>query len=558
MAVALVAACWLAIGSGNALADTFTVTSTADSGNGTLRWALEEAGNRPGEDTIGFAASVTGTINLQTPLPAIGGELAINGPGRDQLTVRPADDAEMPGDGVFRLITVTATGDVKISALALRDGRNHFFSGPQGGAILNHGKLRLHDVEVSGSEVRAQPGFPGHQVRGGAIYSEGELEIRNSVIRDNVASTGGMTGGARGGGIYVSGKFGMFDTAVTGNVLEAEDPDDSGGAAILVADGDATISRSYIAGNRGPDPTPLKPIAAISNIAADLTINATTITGNDGGVNFHTVGHTRILNSTLVGGEEGTGPNLAVIPLDRGPLLYLGSSILVAADGWPNCDVADLGEGVSFSLGNNIADDTSCARSHCGQRAAELPDGKCRFLDARFGDRQGIDPGIGPLIEAELPYFPLQVGSPAINRGNSFGYGRDQLGNRRPRGCPTGKGVDGSDIGAIESAAVKCRKPKANQVGGRYRMRITSPGNGRLILTGPGLKKVTRNVAARKPIRVQLRPKPALRRRIDRNHRVTLHVKVRIKAPWGETLVKTRRVTLKDGPTVVQAPKRGS
>jgi len=51
------------------LADTFTVTTLNDAGNGSLRWAIEQANATAGQHTINF--DVNGTITLVTALPAI-------------------------------------------------------------------------------------------------------------------------------------------------------------------------------------------------------------------------------------------------------------------------------------------------------------------------------------------------------------------------------------------------------------------------------------------------------------------------------------------------------
>ena len=63
---------------GTSLAKIVTVTTTADSGPGSLRNAIAEAS---GGGTITFAPSVTGIITLTNGELAIGGNLTINGPG---------------------------------------------------------------------------------------------------------------------------------------------------------------------------------------------------------------------------------------------------------------------------------------------------------------------------------------------------------------------------------------------------------------------------------------------------------------------------------------------
>src|SRR5262245_64770718 len=67
-----------------------TVTSLADSGAGTLRAAIQAAdlGSPSDKFTIGFA--VTGTIDLQSPLPDLNNTIAIQGQGASSLTVERA------------------------------------------------------------------------------------------------------------------------------------------------------------------------------------------------------------------------------------------------------------------------------------------------------------------------------------------------------------------------------------------------------------------------------------------------------------------------------------
>ena len=52
---------------------TFTVTNTADSGLGSLRWAITNANANPGPDTINFQISGIApySINLLSALPSV-------------------------------------------------------------------------------------------------------------------------------------------------------------------------------------------------------------------------------------------------------------------------------------------------------------------------------------------------------------------------------------------------------------------------------------------------------------------------------------------------------
>ena len=69
-----------------------TVSSLDDAGTGTLRSAIQtaDAGSHSDKFTIDFA--VNGTINLQSPLPDLDNNIAIQGPGSASLTIE-----EKPG-----------------------------------------------------------------------------------------------------------------------------------------------------------------------------------------------------------------------------------------------------------------------------------------------------------------------------------------------------------------------------------------------------------------------------------------------------------------------------
>ena len=70
-------------------ADTFTVTSTADTGTGSLRWAIDQANSKPGRHTITFSIPTSDggfslargvwTIQPASSLPTLTGETTIDG-----------------------------------------------------------------------------------------------------------------------------------------------------------------------------------------------------------------------------------------------------------------------------------------------------------------------------------------------------------------------------------------------------------------------------------------------------------------------------------------------
>ena len=70
---------------GNGFAANQTVTTTNDSGAGSLGQAMADVG---AGETISF--SITGTITLSSSLPTITKNMTINGPGAGSLTINDA------------------------------------------------------------------------------------------------------------------------------------------------------------------------------------------------------------------------------------------------------------------------------------------------------------------------------------------------------------------------------------------------------------------------------------------------------------------------------------
>ena len=158
-----------------AYAQGFAVTTTSDSGPGSLRQALINTNLAPGPDTITFA--ITGEITIGSPLPSVQGDVLLQGPGADQLMLR--------GSYLYRLFDVRAGAAMTIADLTLTEGRAP--NGEAGGAIRSYGALTLQRVHLSNNlSVSA----------GGAIYvKDGPLQIADSLIQSNTAGTNG--------GIYV-------------------------------------------------------------------------------------------------------------------------------------------------------------------------------------------------------------------------------------------------------------------------------------------------------------------------------------------------------------------
>src|SRR5262245_50009378 len=217
------------------LPSTLTVTNLTDTGvagDGSLRGEIAAAA--PG-DTIDFATSLSGTINLGSDL-TIDRDLTIQGrldPAGSPLVALASYWRE---DGID--LAVNAGVTAAVSGLT--------FTGATGAAVRNSGTLTLSRVAVTGNSVGSLP--PGLGLTyNGTVSNEGTLVVRDSQIVGNWLNTGGNRI-AGGGGIYsAGGALTVADTTVTGN--EVWNSYSSGGG-IYLDGGAATITNSTISGNR--------------------------------------------------------------------------------------------------------------------------------------------------------------------------------------------------------------------------------------------------------------------------------------------------------------------
>ncbi len=173
----------------------FIVSSTNDSGPGTLRQALIDANAAAGADIITFNLQSGSTILLASPLPPIYDDLLLAGPGAEQLT--------LSGNNQFRIFTIL-NGTVTISGLTLRDGK------AQGG--------------VGGATTAAGGGGGGAGLGGALLVDAGTVSLIDVSFEGNQAiggaggsgSFGASGGGAGGGGAGAPGGAGSATTAFGG------------------------------------------------------------------------------------------------------------------------------------------------------------------------------------------------------------------------------------------------------------------------------------------------------------------------------------------------------
>jgi hypothetical protein len=203
--------------------------------------------------------------------------------------------------------------------------------------------------------------------------------------------------------------------------------------------------------------------------SANLSLVGSTISGNStpdygGGLYLFNGAHATVLNSTISGNStlDGTdaGWGGGIFVQSSGSTLSMFNSTVA------NNSSVNAGGGIYRYQGTVTLADTLVA----GNSAPSGPDCKGTFVSSGYnlvgnssgstgfgasGDQFNVNPRLGPLSDNGGPTFThaLLTGSPAIDKGRSFGVGTDQRGRLRAfdfTGIANASGGDGSDIGAFE------------------------------------------------------------------------------------------------------------
>jgi hypothetical protein len=287
------------------------VTSSANSGSGSLREALDEVAEG---GTITFDPALAGsTIRLQGPLS----------PAYD-VTIDASAAADVTLDGAGDRVLVVPPGvSVTGRHLVLTGGYGYQL----GGGVLNNGALVLEHTTVTGNTTTTDAGefWQG----GGGIYSGdgASLTLVDSTVSDNTADWSG-------GGIYsfLNTTTRLVRSTVSGNVSG----DVGGGLRTL---GSLEVENSTISGNSA--------------------------TGWHGGAMFVTDGAAVLRSSTVTDNSSpaGTAGGLFVGTFGDSAASLQNVNSIVAGNSGDQCFLAPFGAGtVSLtSDGGNLLGDGTCA-----------------------------------------------------------------------------------------------------------------------------------------------------------------------------------------------------
>jgi hypothetical protein len=207
--------------------------------------------------------------------------------------------------GDTRPFITTAT--TEMSGLTVQDG--YAANGP-GGAIWSVGELTLRDMVVKDSVANNQGAST--PTKGGGLAAEGPLTlVTDSTFDGNYGITGG--------GIWATRNLTLRDSALVGN----EAYNGGGGLSLDTVYGQAEVTDTIVSGNTADTGGGIEiaidaPVLGPSDPSIDTVIRRSTIADNDaqngGGIIFSSLGsnaEARVEESTISGNDAGSGAGLA-------------------------------------------------------------------------------------------------------------------------------------------------------------------------------------------------------------------------------------------------------
>ncbi len=254
------------------------VTSAADSGTGSLRWAL--AGICP-DGTITIAPPAPLVITLTSGQLAVDRNVTIAGSGAATVTVDASSSS--------RIFNIGAGVRASFNGLTLRRGSA---GAGNGGAILvNSGaNLTLSSAEIVSSTASS----------GGAIANLGVATINNSVLHGNSAGAGGAVANAVGVTLTITNST-IISNVASGGVLGGT------GGAVNNA-GRLTLENATVTGNRAGQGAALYQTQGTATFRHVTVANNTATTAGGG---IYAIGGTTSLANSLFA-ANGTGAGASV------------------------------------------------------------------------------------------------------------------------------------------------------------------------------------------------------------------------------------------------------
>lgn len=474
---------------GTAHADTFTVTSTASVGPGTLYQALTNAAASPGPHSVVFNLPADSRIEMAHALPPIvSNELSIDGSAVPGLVV--------DGGGVVRLLVVGSPNSVfRLTNIELRGGRGERVGGcllVQSPSNFTGASVTLDRVVMRDCQVRRSAS--NERVAGGAVYVDRRdvtvLDSRfigNHAFTDDASLATIANGGAIAvdllqdqlarieGSLFVDNRVtGASDNGVgccrasgaavdalgTGVLLVSQsrfinnhaDTLDlsTGWGDVLKSTMSTNLSRNLFFGNDNKSSMILVTITQPSGSFARVENN--TLAANSGHVGAAValtgVRESIVRNNTFLAwyGADFPQPHLRVLPYTGEPSsLVLSHNLFGPADSrWPdpNRPICQINDEVVVSNHHNQVYGTA---TNCGATLdPDMVDLRIEALRDHGGSVETVSFFQGsPVLDAGNPLAPQSADASRCQTIDARSFARPRDGD--------GNGVATCDIGAWES-----------------------------------------------------------------------------------------------------------
>ncbi|HLX70168.1 MAG TPA: hypothetical protein VKV04_11135, partial [Verrucomicrobiae bacterium] len=317
-----------------------TVTTTADSGTGSLRAVIASANNG---DSISLEDGLGGVpIHLTSGPLNIGKSILLDGTGGLEMVI--------DGAGLDTMVfVINNSANVSFFDITVTNGNNFAGSGNGGGIDVDSGSLILFGCTVAGNFASGN---------GGGIYCNNGAAIH----LENGCIVSGNSSFNYGGGICASigSTVSILDTTVSGNSSE----NGGNGIALLFAT-TTTLSDSTVSSNFDASPPAIG--GGIYNESDTLTVSNCVLSGNfnpigNGGAveNFNS-GTVRLINSTLSGNTAGDG---GAIENDSGCLLTITNCTI--SRNILSGNSSDVGGGGIYNLGTMTLDLCTLSSNYAG------------------------------------------------------------------------------------------------------------------------------------------------------------------------------------------------
>lgn len=400
-------------------AGTWTVTSTADSGAGTLRQAILDAS---AGDTITFDSTMaaqtitlasTLTIDKSLILDATAAPATVSGNNAVRVfSINSGSDVMMKGLTITKGILAGANesgagiynaGTLSLENCHISDNVNNSFGTNYGGGIYTNGTLSVTNTSFTGNSAL---GFQNNGIGGGIYSAGGSVLVTNSTFSSNSAYAGGggiysssgslvvtnsnflsnMAYGS-GAGIYSAGS----STTVSGSTFSNNFSITSSGAGIYVSAGSLTVSSGTFSNNMVSNGSGAGIYAAGSSLTlrdSQFSQNMT-YSGNGGGMVVNsdaTINNTNFSNNMTNSGNGGgiyigagstsvTGGTFSQNGASSGAGIYAGGSSL-SVDGSMLKDNIVSGQGAGGGInaggGNLTVNQSSFTGNFGGARGGGI------------------------------------------------------------------------------------------------------------------------------------------------------------------------------------------